>query len=665
MGFWKNKILPAALALGMICSTSVPAFAAMVEMTLHYNGAAHSYKAEEVHITINGKAFTDTDMPAVIINDRTMLPVGAIARELGAEVEWNDTAREVYITKGDTKIIFKIDSTTAFVNTNTLFMDVAPMIINDRTMIPVAALAESLDQSVTWVDASRTVVIESKQSTQSVTKLTGLGLPSSAADTQVFTIQANGKITNYEELDLTDDKIVLDIYGVQNGLAATTSATNSAIVTAVRTAYHADGDYTRVVFDLVGKTDYTVERSEDKTKLTISFGNNVLEDIRVRATSTTDVITLYGESALGATVTKTNEGLLVEIPNASAEVDEVDCDDLQFIDRIYVEPTGLNSLRVYLDSSEFLEYETESDGEEFVIRVTASSVQNMSYDTKNEVLKLEKVADMNIDRIAYNDYYQKGYYELTLPADYENDYGFGTWKINSDRVASLILDSSSGKTVLRFEQNQASVYQVEEDSKYYYIYVQDPRDVYDAVVVIDAGHGGNDPGTIANGLQEATLNLNVALKVQEILEDETDIKVYMTREDTTYMENKDRAYLANGCADLFVAIHMNSAENILANGTETWYWNHSSDPGELTSKQAAQVIQNYLVSYLGSTNRGLKESSNLIVLNSTTVPAVLVELGFVSNLGEALKLSTDAYQQKAAEAIADAIVEIFEDYEYR
>ena len=585
------------LALSVTLMLSVSAQAAMVTMDLVYNGQHHAYAAEEVHIQIDGKEFTDSDMPAVIINSRTMLPVGAIARELGAEVEWNDSTKQAVIVKDGTVVLFQINSNKMVVDSVARTLDVPPMIINDRTMVPVAALAEGLDLNVNWVESTRTVEITEKDdssqigvpidptypgtttpntpSTAGNGRINKVSLPEDKRQDQIFTIQADAQITNYQEVELSDTKIVLDIYGFTSGLASTVDTTsNSAVVTAVRSAYHSDGNYTRVVFDLKEACDYQITCSGSQIQVYFPDGK-------------------------------------VTVPE---EVEDLD---------------------------------------------------GLRYVVADQVLYLEEADGFRPSDIEHEDYYREGYYELILPGNYSDYYETGEMYIGDDVMESIQVYQSGGNTVIRFNQNATFAYTVEEDGDGYAVYVQDPKEVYDAVVVLDAGHGGSDPGSIANGLTEAELNLDIILKVADLLEERDDIKLYLTREDTTYMQNADRAELANECADLFLSVHMNSAESLIANGTETLYYTHSSDPSDLTSKDMAQIVQNYLITYLGATNRGIKERSDLIVLNSTKVPAVLVETGFISNPGEALKLSSESYRQTVANALAAAIEDIIDNYDYR
>lgn len=173
-------------------------------------------------------------------------------------------------------------------------------------------------------------------------------------------------------------------------------------------------------------------------------------------------------------------------------------------------------------------------------------------------------------------------------------------------------------------------------------------------IIIDPGHGGSDPGAVGlAGTREAEVNLSVSLKLKTILE-QASFTVLMTREGdydvggrlaTAVEELQARCHIANQAgADLFVSIHCNAAESRSARGVETWYY----QMGEF-----AAAVQSCL-SCLGLVNRGIKQG-NFYVLKHTRMPAVLVELGFLSNPDEELLLGGKEFQRQAAEAIAAGI----------
>ncbi|MDR9748280.1 N-acetylmuramoyl-L-alanine amidase family protein [Paenibacillus taichungensis] len=173
------------------------------------------------------------------------------------------------------------------------------------------------------------------------------------------------------------------------------------------------------------------------------------------------------------------------------------------------------------------------------------------------------------------------------------------------------------------------------------------------VVVIDPGHGGKDPGTTSiTNKPEKEYNLALALKVQALLLNEPDIELVMTRDGDTYPTRPERVRLANQLnADVFVSIHGNNVESSpQATGTETFYYQRSS------SKELATIIHQRLVKAMGLKDRGVK-NGNLEVIRDTTMPAVLLEVGFLSNVMDEELMSSDVVQMKAAQAIADGIKE--------
>ena len=134
----------------------------VVKLDLTYDGKTVEYREQEVHVIVDGKELQNLDMPAVIIDSRTLVPLRAIFESMGAKVSWDSGTQKITaeFDDGDTVIMF-INNKAGVVNGNAFNMDVAPKIINDRTMVPVRAVAEAVGADVTWDDATRTVNIYS------------------------------------------------------------------------------------------------------------------------------------------------------------------------------------------------------------------------------------------------------------------------------------------------------------------------------------------------------------------------------------------------------------------------------------------------------------------------------------------------------------------------
>ena len=168
-------------------------------------------------------------------------------------------------------------------------------------------------------------------------------------------------------------------------------------------------------------------------------------------------------------------------------------------------------------------------------------------------------------------------------------------------------------------------------------------------VFIDAGHGGKDPGAVANGLREKDVTLAVGLKVGKELERHR-VKVTYSRKTDKFVSLDNRAKMANDAnADCFVSIHTNAFRKSSAKGVETF-----SFPNSANGKKLAQSIQSNIINKkIYSINRGVK-TANFAVLRKTVMPAALTEMAFITNKQDAKLLKTK--QNEFAEAIAKGIL---------
>jgi N-acetylmuramoyl-L-alanine amidase len=169
-------------------------------------------------------------------------------------------------------------------------------------------------------------------------------------------------------------------------------------------------------------------------------------------------------------------------------------------------------------------------------------------------------------------------------------------------------------------------------------------------IVLDAGHGGRDPGAVGpSGLEEA----EVALAIVTFLYDELrslDYEVVMTRWSDEFVALPLRCEVANDAgADIFLSVHLNS-DGPTAVGIETLY---STTEG----KALALPVHKALIKATGDRDRGLKERDNLHVLNGTDMPAILVEVGFISHPDTETKFRSQDYRKLLAKAIRDGLTE--------
>ncbi|TVX92000.1 N-acetylmuramoyl-L-alanine amidase family protein [Paenibacillus agilis] len=172
------------------------------------------------------------------------------------------------------------------------------------------------------------------------------------------------------------------------------------------------------------------------------------------------------------------------------------------------------------------------------------------------------------------------------------------------------------------------------------------------IVVIDAGHGAKDSGTVgASGKYEKDFVLALALKVEQLLLQEENIQVIMTRTDDTYIQRSERIEMANRVnAAAFVSIHANSAApKRTVGGTET-YFHHKSH------QQFADIMHRHILGATKFNDRKVKNNS-YEVLTKAKVPAVLLEIGFLSNPQEEQQMLTEEFQHRVAASIVNGIKE--------
>jgi N-acetylmuramoyl-L-alanine amidase len=213
-----------------------------------------------------------------------------------------------------------------------------------------------------------------------------------------------------------------------------------------------------------------------------------------------------------------------------------------------------------------------------------------------------------------------------------------------------------------------------------------------ARVVIDAGHGGHDPGAQANGVNEAELTLDVATRLSRLLQKQPGVEVVMTRDTDVFVPLEERTAIANReGADLFLSIHANASRNPKARGVETYFLNFATNPEaeavaareNATSGRAmhslpeivraialnnkidesrdfADIVQRSMVRKLGPRNKQLRDlgvkQAPFVVLIGASMPSVLAEISFVTHRQEGLLLKSGGYRQQIAEALFEAVV---------
>lgn len=207
-------------------------------------------------------------------------------------------------------------------------------------------------------------------------------------------------------------------------------------------------------------------------------------------------------------------------------------------------------------------------------------------------------------------------------------------------------------------------YKIYEDNDNFYIALLQPKDVYEKIVVIDAGHGGIDSGTYSSGFEhlEKDMNLSMLLYLKEYLE-QADFKVYYTRTTDRKLSLSQRVGLANAVnADLFLSIHCNASEDTTTNGIEVLYNEKQNELTSFRSIDFAEICLDEVNLLINKNNRGIvPRSQNVQIIGDAKVPVALVEVGFMSNTSDLNFLLQESNRKLVAKGIYNAILRALEE----
>lgn len=455
----------------------------------------------------------------------------------------------------------------------------------------------------------------------------------------------------------------------------------------------------RVVFDTKGKLPYTVKTAAGSLTFILGKASPAVKPassgspvsgrgdvdrpaplqkrLVFSASATYDKLIIPGSGYDGYNVSRLTDPdrIVIDVPNLSVPADQQSITtNSSFVRDVRTSATDPAATRIVLDTVGQPQYRVEETADQLAIITEAPVLENLIYHNSGDSIYLSlngaklteitasqstdifagETAEDRLLKLLYTDGYDNTQirYSMTFPSSLA-DLGSGLLQINDGVMSSIEItnDTNNQTTSISFNAKSRFVYETisNPETNTTEISILKPYAEKDRLVVIDAGHGGSDPGAQSTGLVEKNLNLKIALKVNDILKSKN-IKTYMTRDDDTFIPLKSRSEIANNLnAALFLSVH-NNAYNSSEFGTETLYY-----PGE-TGKSYAKTIQDTLVNALGTFDRGIIQRPNLVVLNSTKMPAVIAEIAFLTNTDDRAKLNDEAFIEKAAQALADGVI---------
>jgi N-acetylmuramoyl-L-alanine amidase len=483
-----------------------------------------------------------------------------------------------------------------------------------------------------------------------------------------FEIKADGPISKVDILTL-DKKIVFDVAYTQNNLAQQNYSDNP-VVTAIRTSQYATAPMTtRVVLDLKRNDEKCkVFLSEDRKSIVVEFEPKFIDRIELGQNSSGDFINVSGMAPTqiqSFRLSNPDRVVFDLIGTKSAFGWKEEPASGQFVSGLRSDQYTENTTRIVALMDGMANYKITQNGKQTLIQFSAPTISNVRYAVNAANPTIGLITNgISVDEsgFRYVDDYQNLTYTIVLPGDFSQAFGSGNLVINDSAITNVeFLQDNAGQTNIVIHQKDYYEYRLEKTSVGYQLKGYKPKELYSKIVIVDPGHGGSDPGAVAGKVQEKALNLSMAMFLKEDFDASNQIKVYYTRTSDLYRSLQYRTDLAKTLGvDLFLSIH-NNAMSSYAKGMETLYMpGGTSDT--FSSIAIAKIYQKTVVAATGMADRGLKSRDGLYVLRKTEMPAVILELGFMTNPEDLAKLTDLTFQKLIAQSIFNATEKIFNQF---
>ena len=357
--------------------------------------------------------------------------------------------------------------------------------------------------------------------------------------------------------------------------------------------------------------------------------------------------------------------LVIDIYNAKLELEGPNIITLKnkAVKEIEIAQYEKDIVRVVFDLSVGVEYKIKERNDELQIDIEAPSYRNVEYKEFDNKAELT-LYDVDIDDLKLKKNKSKNTYTISYSSS-DFDTGSGTINTSDDYTKKI----SITKSKITINDKGRTSYVAKQSGKNVIVTMTKASKTNDKIILLDAGHGGNDPGSHNGKYYEKDFNLAIMLKLKEMLED-ADYTVYATREKDVTLTVNERIELATEDypeAALYVSVHNNAVENKNYSGTLVMYCPRDTSEYGITNKQFASYVLEELVDELDTINRGfivVKETdTSKRVLTEVPMPSILCEVAFVSNDEEVRRLDTEEFQESAALAIFNGIEKALEDME--
>jgi len=277
-------------------------------------------------------------------------------------------------------------------------------------------------------------------------------------------------------------------------------------------------------------------------------------------------------------------------------------------------------------------------------------------------LLLKLPAGMGFSSIGFDNDPEGKIFSISIPGlneDYFRNYSMAGGR---ERLSDISFEFNERRGLIRLFFTEFTEVERSMDKDYLCLDYKAPKEYFENVVVLDAGYGGMETGAAVFGCIEKDLNLSIMMKLKDAFSEEIAdrrIGIYCTRKEDAYVSRQERVDFAKALnADLFLSIHMSSTSSGRQSdfsGTRVLY-RVTDETG--ASKAFARLCLSNLVEALSSKDRGIVAGDEDYIIRETDMPIALCEIGYMTNMDELSKLIDDEYQEKAASALYEAVIEM-------
>ncbi len=723
-----TRFVAESLGFGYNWNSSTSTITIKSPVLLNINGESILYSGTLGKVNFDGAEINVSKSPSYIMSDNALLCAKNVFKKaLGANYKFDADTGKIVISIDDVTIEMFLNSRYTYINGKFDKAPIEPKLIysdkagKEYVYVPGRYVAENLGFDYTWDAASGTSLIKTtdkvgvapiEEESIAVINPTGGNKGIQFARESYFTwkeLPAHSTIINYlsntvnytgennatyvnavnsvymEQTDSdTFDIMYIDMlhpvqelsyYLFNNDLILNfnsctveehSNSNNGNIVQGTK-AYRYESEGMSVIsFELNTEIpDYRIELLNDGSLVKVFITKPYLSSVKAGSDTEGEYITFYGSTDIYPTVNEEDNCYYIELNDTinSIGANYFISDSNYIINDINLFDDGVsNTTAVVSINPDYKErYYIETGDNYFtVFFYSTGDITSMKQD-----LIIPLPDGLDIDDVSDEDLYYENRIVLNLPGDYREFYKDADISNTGEAVKQIRINYCTDDiTQINLYTEHVCGYKISSSGKGIKIRLDSPDNIYDKIIVLDAGHGGTDPGTIHGGYNEKDVNFSLVYKYCRELFDASDIKVYYSRFDDTFISLNERAaYAERVKADLFISVHHNSNNKSSINGTSVYYSekNKYVSPNGLTSKKMGELFQNSLVEALGTVSRGVI-AQNFVVVRDSCVPAVLLEIGFMSNPKELSRIVTEKFQKKAAKSIFDTVVKIFEEY---